>query len=476
MSSSHIDTGAGADQRRDSRGRGTHGRKLETRPLAWLALLALAACAVTLLFGLAAALTYTGLEGLLRSAGFTLQHFRPIHATSAFAWVFLGSAAIVYLFLYRTSGPFSPAVRRRIAWHVGLWTAAGVGIVLTLLGGRFSGREYLGYHPVFAGLIVAGWILFMWNFFGRGDCRLRGKPAYVYMWSVGIPFFLITYTEGHLYLLDFVSERPLRDLAIQWKSAGTLVGSFNLLAYGSLMYIAACISGSERYAHSRTAFALFFIGLLNTFTNYGHHTYHLPQSPWIHWVSFVVSMLETIILAKVFLDLIRMMRGTPSADRPVADRLIRSGTLWTFLMLVLAIAIAIPPLNALIHGTHVVVSHSMGAMIGIDSMILWAALTCLLEEVVGPDHPTIGGRRFRITIPTINVLLLVFLLAYLARGAVVGWARYLGASAPDPSPLLDAFPLVMALAGLGLAVAVLSMVLQWMGALLGTLRATRSTS
>jgi nitric oxide reductase subunit B len=452
---------------------GAGGSRGEARPLAWLALLALTACAVTLVFGLAAALTYTDLEGALRAAGFTLQHFRPIHATSAFAWVFLGGVAIVYLYMYRTFGPFSPAVRRRIAWHAGLWAAAGIGIVVTLLGGRFSGREYLGYHPVFAGLIVAGWILFVWNFFGRGDCRLRGKPAYVYMWSVGIPFFLVTYTEGHLYLLDFVSERPLRDLAIQWKSAGTMVGSFNLLAYGSLMYISGCISGNERYAHSRTAFALFFIGLLNTFTNYGHHTYHLPQSPWIHWVSFVVSMLETIILAKVFLDLIRTLRKTRAADRPVNDRLIRSGTLWTFLMLVLAIGIAIPPLNALIHGTHVVVAHSMGAMIGIDSMILWAALTCLLEEVVGPDHPTIGGRRFRVAIPMINVFLLVFLLAYLARGAAVGWARYLGAAAPDPSPLLEVFPLVMVLAGVGLAVTVLWMILLWMGALIGAFRTDR---
>ena len=448
----------------------------DSRPLAWLGLLALAACAVTVIFGLAAALTYTPLEGLLRSAGVTLQHLRPIHATSAFAWAFLGGVAIVYLYMRRTCGPPSAAVRRRIAWHVGLWTAAGAGIVLTLLAGRFSGREYLGYHPAFSGLIVAGWLLFAWNFFGRGGCGLRGKPAYVYMWSVAIPFFLIAYTEGHLYLLDLISDRPLRDLAIQWKSYGTLVGAFNLLVYGSLMYISECISGSERYAHSRTAFTLFFIGLLNTFTNYGHHTYHLPQSPWVHWISFVVSMLELIILGKVFLDLIRMMRRTPSADRPVVDRLLRSGTLWTFLMLVLAISIAVPPLNALIHGTHVVVAHSMGAMIGIDSMILWAALTCLLEEVLGPDHPMIGRRRFRVAIPMINVFLLVFLLAYLARGAAVGWARYLGASAPDPSLLLEAFPVVMVLAGLGLAVTVLWMILQWMGALLGALRDTGATT
>ena len=46
------------------------------------------------------------------------------------------------------------------------------------------------------------------------------------------------------------------------------------------------------------------MGVLNSFTNYGHHTFHLPQTPWIHWISFVISMLDTVILAKVLLDVL----------------------------------------------------------------------------------------------------------------------------------------------------------------------------
>ncbi|MFQ5844077.1 MAG: cbb3-type cytochrome c oxidase subunit I, partial [Planctomycetota bacterium] len=346
-----------------------------SRCLAWLVLLALGACCAAVVSGVAVGLAYTGYEPALRSAGLTLQRLRPVHTASAFGWVFLGGAAVVYFYLHRTFGPPSPSMRRRTICQTALWAAAGVGILATLLAGWSTGREYLGYHPVFSVPILIGWILFAWNYYQRVGISLRGRPVYVYMWSVAIALFVITYVEGHLYLLGFVSDRPVRDLAIQWKSYGTMVGSFNLLAYGSIMYVAGAIRGDDRYAYSRTAFALFCAGVLNTFTNYGHHTYHLPQSAWIHWISFVVSMLETIILLKVFRDLLALRRAAPATDDlRVPDRFVRSATLWTFLMLLLSVAIAVPPLNALIHGTHVVVAHSMGSMIGIDSMILWAAL------------------------------------------------------------------------------------------------------
>jgi len=442
------------------------GASAKFRPLAWLVLLALAGCGATLVSGMAVALVYTDSEPALRSFGLTAQHLRPLHESFALAWMFLGGVSVVYLYLFRTFGPPPSSVRRRFFGHLVLWTIAGSGILVTLLLGRFTGREYLGYHPAFSALILLGWLLFAWNYFSWGGISLKGRPVYIYMWSVGIPLFVITYLEGHLYLLEAVSSRPVRDIAIQWRGTGILVGSFNLLAYGSLMYVASCIRGNERYAHSRTAFALFCVGVLNTFTNYGHHTFHLPQSAWIHWISFIVSMLETIILAKVFLDFLATRRGAAATDDlRCSDRFIRSGTLWTLLMLLLAVMISLPPLNALIHGTHVVVAHSMGSMIGIDSMILWAALSYLLGHLVRPGHPAVQGTRVRAAIPFISVFLLVFLIAFLARGIAAGMLRYLGPSSPDVSLLVKAFPTVMFVSGFGLAASILWILAHWMIAL-----------
>ena len=447
---------------------------LESRPLAWLAFLALGACSVTLLSGGAVALTYTDYEAILRSYGLTLQHLRPIHETFAFAWVFLGGVTIVYFYLCRTFGAASPWLKRRIIWQNTLWTVAGVGIFVTLMSGWFTGREYLGYHPIFSLLILIGWLLFAWNYFKQIGSSPQKRPVYIYMWSIAIALFVISYLEGHLYLFDFVSRRPVRDIAIQWKSNGVLVGSFNQLAYGVLMFLTGCIRGNDDYAYSRTAFALFCIGLLNTFTNYGHHTYHLPQSYLIHWISFVVSMLEMIILAKVFLDLLALRRTVvASQDLRVPDLFVRSATIWTFFLLLLALLIAIPPLNALIHGTHVVVAHSMGSMIGINSMILWAALAYLVHNLVGPAHPAMKGTHVLVAVILVNLFFFTFLLSYIARGVAAASVRYVGPSALDMSLIIKSFPTVMVISGTGLAAAILWILTPWMIYLWSVTRATR---
>ncbi len=435
----------------------------EHRLLSRIALIPLAACFVSVLSWMLAALTYTSHgEDLRWLIGLTLQHFRPIHETYAFAWVFLGGVTVVYFYLYSEFGPFSPAMTRRIVVQFGLWLTAGTGILITLLSGQFSGKEYIAYHPAFSLLILIGWLVFAWNFFQCSGFRLRGKPVYIYMWSVSLPLSVITFTEGHLYLLEFLTRNPVRDLAIQWRSNGILVGSFNLLAYGSLMYISGRIQRDDRYAHSRTAFALFSVGVLNTFTNFGHHTFHLPQSPWIHWISFSISMLETLILVKVVMDLLSLLRGRIQPDDfRVPGQFIRSAGLWTFFLLVMSLAISIPPLNALIHGTHVVVAHSMGSMLGIDSMILWAGLSYVLQIVVGPNHRVVATWRVRSVVPFLNLMLAVFLLSWLANGAAAGWVRYFGPSAPDFSYLFWIFPIIMSFAGTGLAAAILWVLWQW---------------
>jgi len=233
------------------------------------------------------------------------------------------------------------------------------------------------------------------------------------------------------------------------------------------MYLAGGLRGDDSYAHSRTAHALFVVGVLNTFANYGHHTFHLPQSAWIHWISFVVSMLEVVILAKVFVDVLGLRKmNRPAAELRGAVWFVRSATAWTFGLLVLALAISVPPLNALIHGTHVVVAHSMGSMIAIDSMILWAAFACMLVAMLGSDAAVVRGLRVVAVIPLINVFLLFFLSSLLARGIVDGWSRYLGPSSPDFSLYLEVFPLLLFVTGTGLAAAILWVIGHWAAALL----------
>ncbi len=445
------------------------------RPVAVLALMAISACALALISGVMTGLTYTDWEPAIRSIGLTLQNLRPIHESFAFAWVFLGGVAVVHTWLISTGGPLNPAERKCFIAMVSLWAVAGAGILVTLLSGRFTGREYAGYHPIFSAMIFSGWLLFARNFFGRTGFSLRGKPVYVWMWTAAIPLFALTFLEAHAYTFDWVSRQPIRDIAIQWKANGVMVGSFNLLAYGSMMWLGGKMRGDDRYSHSVTAFLLFAVGIVNTFTNYGHHTFHLPQTPWIHWVSFLISMTEVVLLAKVALDLWSLRRKPILPDLAVPDRFARSVTLWTTLMLMMAIGMSIPPLNSLIHGTTVVTAHAMGAMIGIDSMILWAALSWLTCQLAGQTAGAVNSRWMRRAVTIIDLALAGFLTVFIIRGVAAGLERQLGPSAPDWSRFVAAFPVLMVAFGLALAVTAIGVVICWMIALIGVLRSSETS-
>ncbi|MFQ5738624.1 MAG: cbb3-type cytochrome c oxidase subunit I [Acidobacteriota bacterium] len=425
------------------------------------------ACGIAVVAGLLAAFSYTPYYGYLRAGGLTLQHLRPLHVTFAAAWIFCAATTIVYFYIHNHC--VSPPVksRRKPLWHLLFWWMAGIGVLTTLTAGSFSGREYLGFHPLFSFLFLVGWLLFAAIYFSCVGFSLRGQPVYIYMWSVGVILFVITFLEGHLYLIEAVSNRPLRDIAIQWKSYGSLVGSFNLLVYGSLAYLSERISGSSKYAHSNTAFALFYLGVLNTFTNYGHHTYHLPQSAWLHWLSFLVSMLEIVILLKLLLDIRGLFRHRHrQKSYPVTRLIVTCATLWTFVLLILAILISIPPVNTLIHGTHMVVAHSMGSMLGIDSMILWAGCSLILHSLLGDNHPVLAGKAVSSVIVLLNIFLLLFWSSFVAKGLFVGVTRYMGSSGPDFSLLESEFPLVMVVSGAATALSILVLLFLWTRAIL----------
>ncbi len=340
----------------------------------------LVAIGITLIGGgLSAFYSVPALAPWFQQFGLDLRQLRPIHTVFASAWVFLGGAAVVYRFL-QDQGPPTAGDRWRLRIQVSTWALAGAGILVTLAAGIGSGREYVGFHPIFSLLILVGWICYAWTFFRVVGKRFWDLPIYVTMWGVGLAFFVVTFLEQHAYLIPGIFSDPVHDLRIQWKATGTLVGSFNLFVYGSVIYLGERISRDASYGRSTTAYALFGVGLLNSFTNFAHHTYHLPGSPVVKWIAFVVSMMEIIVLARAMFDLWRSARSPADPSFCAARSSFKAAKWWTCAILFSAILISVPPLNALIHGTYVVAGHAMGAMIGIDSMILLGAVFWILSE------------------------------------------------------------------------------------------------
>ena len=396
---------------------------------------ALVSLAITVVAGSLAVLFYIpAVAEVLKNSGLGFPILRPIHTTFASAWIFLGGIAIVHRHMLECGGETSQAERWRLRLQVVLWAVAGGGILISLALGITSGREYMGFHPIFSVALLAGWLCFAWNFFlvfGRG---FWSRPVYVSMWGVGVLFFIFTFLEQHLYLLPGIFADPIVDLRIQWKATGTLVGSFNLFVYGTLYYVAEKVSGDKHYAYSKLAYALFWVGLLNSFTNFAHHTYHLPQGAIIKWISFLVSMTEALILIRVIADIAKSVSPRGSERFHATKFFLVSAKWWTAAMLASAILLSIPPLNAFVHGTHVITGHAMGTEIGIDSMVLFAAVCWLLGEMIvrrGGNVSVLHSSLVRWSGIGLNVAAALLVTWLHISGSIVGWWRYQLLPPPD---------------------------------------------
>ena len=419
--------------------------------------MALTCVLLTVFGGAMSALYYVpSIATALNEMGVQMTSMRPIHTAFASMWIFGASVAIAYHWMGTNHDGLSRADVLRFRIHTACWIVAGVGIFATLLMGVSTGRENLGFHPAFSAVLLFGWLCFAFNLLKRLKHGFWGQPIYVWFWTIGTLYFIYTFVEGHAYLLPGVFESPIRDLQVQWKSCGTLVGSFNFLMYGSLTYVGEKMSGDKTYGQSPVAFWLFGVGCLNSFTNYVHHTYHLPQTETVKWVAFIVSMMEVIILVKLMVDLGKML-ATRKSGAPFCGRggWLTQAKYWTVAMLFTSIVISVPTFNTLIHGTQLVMGHAMGATVGIDTLVLLGTSSWLVYELRGDAVKA----RLDAPITKVSLLLVSLSLAVLVTwlsvaGLAHGATRYYGEPTPEwvsTSRLL--LPIVGAALGVGLVIA-----------------------
>ncbi|MBI3136458.1 MAG: cbb3-type cytochrome c oxidase subunit I [Bacteroidetes bacterium] len=321
--------------------------------------------ALALVFGALAAIQFIYPDFLPEIAFYKA---RPLHVSLAVAWIFSCGIGAVYNYL-----ELNNLIRFR---YLGLlhwlsFVVTGILIISSYFQGTFGGREYWEFPPVFSIPILASWILFGVVFFSS-VIRVKNWPVYLWMWATGIVIFFVTFLEANLWIFDYFSNSVVRELTVQWKSYGSLVGSWNMLVYGAGLYVMEKISEDKSYAQSGIAFILYFVGLTNLFFNWAHHIYAVPSSGWIGTTAYIISMTELFIIGRI----IWKWKNTLSTAKKFANRqaylFILASDIWVFLNLALAILISIPAVNVYTHGTHVTVAHAMGSTIGINSMILVA--------------------------------------------------------------------------------------------------------
>lgn len=392
---------------------------------------------LTILFGGLAALQFV-YPDFLKEIPF--YKARPLHVTLAVTWIFSGGISACYRYFEEKELLKSRSLQ---LLHWGLFNLTFLAIIITLFSGKFGGREYWAFPPFFSIPILISWIIFAIQIIPAAF-KIKGWPVYLWMWVTGIIVFLYTFTEANSWLLDYFSNSVTREVGIQWKSYGSLVGSWNMLVYGAAMYIMEKISGDDSYGKSRIAFILFFVGLTNTFFNWAHHVYPVPLANSIQMTAYIVSMTELFILGRIIWKWKSAVKTALTYKNVGAHNLLASADFWVFFNLTLAIVISVPAFNFFAHGTHIVVAHAMGSTIGINTLILFAYLYT--------DWSSDRSMIFKLGLWITNISLAVFLTSLIVAGWVKGVERADGAIHYE---LVEAImPYVKAFMGSGLVLLV----------------------
>jgi nitric oxide reductase subunit B len=257
----------------------------------------------------------------------------------------------------------------------------------------------------------------MINFFASIPFRFNNAPAYLWMWATGILFYFITMTEAQLWLLPYFNNNIVRDLTIQWKALGSMVGSWNMLVYGTGMYIMEAITKDKMVSRSKTAYFFYFLSLTNLMFNWGHHTYIVPSSPLVKEISYIISMTELLFIGKIIFTWRQSYLAAKMNYHYLPFRILSTGDLWVLLNLILAVSISIPAINRYTHGTHITVAHAMGTTIGINTMLLLGSIFFIVDQI-NPGTLKKLKKYFSFSMRLLNVSLMVFWVSLLISGVI----------------------------------------------------------
>ncbi len=345
---------------------------------------------------------------------------RPLHVSLVIAWIFLSAVGGIYYYLprYCNVNLFSVKLQKIHLW---VFILTGILVISSYLMGKFGGREYWEFPPVLAIPIILSWILFGFNYFKTVFTKTEPWPVYLWMWGTGIFFFLFTYLESNLWVFSYFRDHLVRDITVQWKSNGSMVGSWNMLVYGTAIFLMDRISNDNSISKSKLAFVMYFLGLTNLIFNWAHHIYIVPNAMWVRYIAYGISMTELLILGKIIWNWKRDLTKSLRDFHILSIRFIVASDVWILLNLILAILLSIPAINIFTHGTHLTVAHAMGSTIGINTMILIASCLYLIPDATNLQFSPLQSKIISVGFWIMNIILLFFWLALIFAGYSKGY-------------------------------------------------------
>jgi nitric oxide reductase subunit B len=337
---------------------------------------------------------------------------RPLHTLFVVSWILLSAIGGIYYYI-------KPSNLNLVKVHFWVFIVTGIGIIFSYLSKNFAGKEYLEFPSYFYFPIVLGWILFGINYYKTMLPNFKNWPVYYWMWATGIVFMIYHFTEAHLWMLPYFRDNFIQNIAMQWKSGGSYVGSWNMLVYGTALFVMSKISNDGSYSQSKKAFFFYFLGLTNLMFGWAHHIYIIPTAPWIRYLAYAISMTEWIILFSIIYDWKKSLSEEKKIEFSLAYKLMLMADFWVFLNIILALLISIPTINLFTHGTHITVAHSMGTTIGINTLILLSSIAYIIEIENSFTKSTL--KKLTIGIKIFHISFVLFWLTLLILGVKKGY-------------------------------------------------------
>lgn len=312
---------------------------------------------------------------------------RPLHVSAAVFWIITGATGcIIYyrkeVFEVKKDNVFIPLFK--ITWVVTI-----LAVFIAYAGRLFGGKEYWEFPPILCIPLLVAWLFFMLSYFPAWKKHDNKMSAYSIMWSTGILFFLITFIEQNLWQIHWFRQSYLREITVQWKANGSMVGAWNQMIYGTFFFLMTRLSGDEMLARGKKVYFFYFLGLTNLMFNWGHHIYNVPTAGWIRHVAYAISMTEWLFLINIIQGFKSKLSERRKLNHFITYRFLITAEIWVFINLLLAIAMSIPAINRYTHGTHITVAHAMGATIGINTMILLGGI----GYMIGIERLTARAKR-----------------------------------------------------------------------------------
>lgn len=297
----------------------------------------------------------------LKYSIFPFEKLRPLHTFFPIVGVLAGSYGWIVSASIKEEKKITKTLSRLSFLALLLFfVAAGA----SLLVGKFSGREYFSWPPIYSIPLILSVVISCFLFFNNFKSLSKKSPEGSWLVGFGSIFILIGLSESLAWLIPSIGNNFVKDLTLQWHGIDTFFAGLNALLYGVGVFV---LQKDPKPLRKSWLYVIAISSLLFTF---GHHHYVSPQPHFLKILALIASMIAMFSFIKHF-RAFRKIQKEKKGSRTVMETLFRGVELWTVVSFGTGILFAIPQINLIVHGTYLIVMHAMGSMIGVQLLLVF---------------------------------------------------------------------------------------------------------